>query len=197
MGVVEGAGGIVVERTITNGVVGPAFGVLIKRFNTDSHILAAGGVDKECTKTSGRVLVAFGVEIEGAITVGSVVAGDRVVGERISASGTIEKPGGVAKERINASGGVEATIGIAKQGSKTRRRILVAGSELVKRLEASASVPDPTGAADQHPSTFAIVGAGYGTVRVGTHRLRYRCKPKTSKQERDEKWWTCCFELNR
>ena len=140
---------------------------------------------------------AVGPDTEGAITVGSVVAGDRVVGERISASGTIEKPGGVAKERINASGGVEATIGIAKQGSKTRRRILVAGSELVKRLEASASVPDPTGAADQHPSTFAIVGARYGTVRVGTHRLRHRCKPKTGKQERDEKWWTCCFELNR
>jgi hypothetical protein len=110
------------------------------------------------------------------------LAAGGVVGERISASGTIEKPAGVAKERINASGGVEAAIDIASQCSKTRRRILVAGSDVVKRLETGAGVPHPNGAADEHPNTFAIVGAGYGTVRVGTHRLRHRRKPKTDKQ---------------
>ncbi len=57
---------------------------------------------------------------------------------------------------------------------------------MVKRLETGAGVPDPTGAADQHPTSFPIVGAGYATVRVGTHRSRHRCKPKTDKQERDE-----------
>ncbi len=117
-----------------------------------------------------------------------------VVRQRISASGTIEKPAGVAKKRINASCGIEAAINIAIQGSKTRRRILVAGREVVKRLETGASVPDPSGSVDEHPDTFAIVGAGYGTVRIGTHRLRHWCKPKAGKQQRDEKWWSCCFE---
>jgi len=56
---------------------------------------------------------------------------------------------------------------------KTRRRILIASSKVVKRLETSAGVPDPGGAADEYPNTFPIVGAGYGAVRVGTHRLRF------------------------
>src|SRR6266536_3012621 len=54
---------------------------------------------------------------------------------------------------------------------------------MVKRLETSAGVPDPTGPADQHPTTFAIVGAGYGTVCVGTQRLHRRCKPKTDNHD--------------
>jgi hypothetical protein len=74
---------------------------------------------------------------------------------------------------------------------------LIAGSEVVKCLETGAGVPDPTGAADEYPNTFAIVGAGYVTVRVGTYRLRHRCKPKTDKQERDEKERTCAFKINR
>ena len=146
----------------------------------------AGGVFKERTKTDGRIGVG-GVEVERSITIGCVVAAANVVRQRISASGIIEKPAGVAKERKNARGGVETAIGIAKQGSKTRRGILVAGSEVVKRLEASAGVPDPSGAVDQHPNTFAIVGAGYGAVRVGTHSFRHRCKPKTDKWEQEEK----------
>jgi hypothetical protein len=64
---------------------------------------------------------------------------------------------------------------------------LVAGSEVVKGLETSAGIPDPSGAADEDPNAFAIVGAGYGAVRVGTHCLRHRCKPKTDKWEQDEK----------
>ena len=147
----------------------------------------------ERSKTSGRI-VAGGVAVERSVTIGRVVIAANVVGERISASGTIGKPAGVAKERINASGGVVAAIGIVIQGSKTRRRILVAGSELAKRLETSACIPDPAGAADEHPDTFTIVGAGYSTVRVWTHRLRHRRKPKADKQERDKKWWNRCFE---
>jgi len=109
------------------------------------------------------------------------------VRERIGASGTIKKTAGVAKERINASSGVEAAIGIAKQGSKTRSRILVAGSEVIKRLETSSGVPDPSGAADERPDAFAIVGAGYGTARVGTHRLRRSAKPNADEHQRDER----------
>ncbi len=82
-----------------------------------------------------------------------------VIRERISASGTVKKPDRVGIERKNARGGVEAAIDIVKQGPKTRRRILVAGSEVVKRLETSAGVPDPSGAVDQHPNPFAIIGA--------------------------------------
>ena len=129
-----------------------------------------------------------GVAIERLITVGRVVVADCVVLERISASGTIIKPAGVARERINAGGGVEAAIGIAKQGSKTGRRILVAGSEVVKRLVTGAGVPDSTGAADQYPNTFAIVGAGYGALRVGTHRLRRWGKRKGAKCKEND----CC-----
>ena len=62
--------------------------------------------------------------------------------------------------------------------AKTCNLILVAGSEMVKRLESSAGVPDPSGAAHEHPNPFAVVGAGYGAVRVGTHRLRHQHKPK-------------------
>ena len=54
--------------------------------------------------------------------------------------------------------------------------------EVSKCLETSAGVPDPGGPADEHPDTFAIVGTGYVTVRVGTYRLRHRCKRKTDKQ---------------
>ncbi len=185
MGVVEGTNRIGGERVMTDCVVIAAGGVLIKRLKTDSHVVDAGGVDKERTKTIGRVIIG-GVAIERSITGGRVVVAGDVVRERICASGTIEKPAGVAKERINASGGVVAAIDIAIQGAETCRRILVAGSEVVKRLETSAGIPHPTGAADKHPNTFPIVGAGYGTVRVGTYRLRHRCKPKTDKHERDE-----------
>src|SRR6267143_6521314 len=136
----------------------------------DRGVVRAGGIAKERTKTSGRVIIG-GVAIERSITVGGVVVAGCVVRKRISASGAIEKPAGVAKERINASSGVVAAIDIAIQGSNTRRRILVAGSKVVKRLETSAGVPDPTGAADEYPDTFAIIGAGDGTVRVGTCRL--------------------------
>ena len=100
-------------------------------------------MDRERSKTSGRVATTRRVEIERRITVGSVVEANGVVRERISASGTVIKPARVAIERINARGGVEAAIDIAKQGSETGRRILVAGSEVVKRLEPSAGVPDP------------------------------------------------------
>ena len=55
---------------------------------------------------------------------------------------------------------LKAAVDIVSQGAKTRRRILVAGSEVVKRLETSAGVPDTSGAADEHPNTFAIVRAG-------------------------------------
>jgi hypothetical protein len=66
---------------------------------------------------------------------------------------------------------------------------------VVKRLETSAGVPDPSSPADEHPDTFAIVGARYGTLRVGTHRSRHRRKPKTGEHEPDENWWNCCFEV--
>ena len=151
----------------------------------DRGVVRAGGIAKERTKTSGRVIIG-GVAIERSVTIGRVVGAANVVRERVSAGGTIEKSAGVAKERENASGSVVAAIGIVSQGSKTRRRILVAGSEVVKRLETSASIPHPTGAANQYPNTFAIVGSRYTTVRVGTNRLRHRCKPKTDKHERDE-----------
>ena len=140
----------------------------------------------ECGKTSGRI-VASGVAIERTVTIGCVVIAANVVCERIVADCIVIPPSCVAKERINASGGVEAAIDIAKQGSKTRRRILVAGSEVVKRLETSAGVPDTSGAVHEHPNTFAIVGAGYGAARVGTDCLRHRCKPKTDKWEQEEK----------
>ena len=136
---------------------------------------------KEGSKTSGCV-EAGGVAVERSVTVGRVVDAVGVVRQRISASGTIEKSAGVAKERINASGGIEAAIDIAIQGSETRSRILVAGREVVKRLETGASVPDPSGSVDEHPDTFAIIGAGYGTVRIGTHRLHHRRKPKAGNQ---------------
>ena len=73
---------------------------------------------------------------------------------------------------------------------------MIAGSEVVKRLETSPGVPDPTGAADEHPNIFAIVGTRYATVCVGTHRLRHRCKPKAGQQERDKKERTCAFKIN-
>src|SRR5882672_6341423 len=159
------------------GVVETSAEVTKEREGTDGIVAGAGGISVEGCKTSGRVIIG-GVAIERTITVGGVVTAGCVVRKRISASGAIEKPAGVAKERINASSGVVAAIDIAIQGSKTRRRILVAGSEVVKRLETSAGIPHPTGAANKHPNTFPIVGAGYGTVRVGTYRLRHRCKPK-------------------
>ena len=126
----------------------------------------------ERIRTSGRVLLAFGVGTERSITVGRVVAAGGVVCERINASGTVKRSAGVAKERINTRGSVEAAIGIAKQSPKTGRRILVAVSEVVKHLEPSARVPDTGGATHQRASTFAIVGAWYGSVRVGTYSLR-------------------------
>jgi len=94
---------------------------------TVGRVEAAEGVAIERSVTVGRVIV-LDIEIEGSITVGRVVAAVGVVRQRISASSTVKKPAGVAKERKNASGGVEAAIGVAKQGSKTRRRVLVAGS---------------------------------------------------------------------
>ena len=99
----------------------------------------------------------------------------------MSASGTVKKAARVAKERINARGGVEAAIDIVKQGANTRRRILVAGSEVVKRLKASAGIPDTSGAADEHPNPFAVIATRDVALRVGAHRLRHRCKPKTDK----------------
>jgi hypothetical protein len=144
---------VVNERTITVGRVIIAGGVVIERLITVGRVEEAGVVFMERSRTSGRICVG-GVAIERSITVGRVeVAGD-IVGEGISASGTVKKPAGVAKERINARGGVEAAIGIAKQGPKTGRRILVAGSEVVKRLEPSAGVPDPTGCGSRAPQSL-------------------------------------------
>ena len=177
--------GVEQERINTICRVVEAGGVAIERLKTVGRIAETGGVFIERSKASGRV-EAGGVAIQRTVTSGRVVVAANVIRERISASGTIEKPVCVAKKRKNASGGVEATSGVAEQGSKTRRRILVAGSEVVKRLETSAGVPDPSSAADEHPDTFAIVGAGYGALRVGTHRLHRRCKSKTGKHERDE-----------
>ena len=113
----------------------------------------------------------------------------RVVRERISASGTVKKAARVAVERKNARGAVEAAAGIVKQGSKTSRRILVAGSEVVKRLEPSAGIPDTTGATHEHTNPFAIIGTRDIALRVGTYRFRHRRKPKTAQHERqrDEK----------
>ena len=105
------------------------------------------------------VLSSLGVEIERSITVGCIVVAVRVTRQRISASGTVKKAARVAKERKNARGGVVAAIDIVKQGPKTRRRILVADSEVVKRLETSAGVPDTSGAVHEHPDPFAIIGA--------------------------------------
>jgi len=139
----------------------------------------------ERSKTSGRVVVGA-VTLERSITIGRIVVAANVVGERVSASGSVEKPAGVAKERKNASGGIEAAISIVTQGAETRSHILVAGSEVVKCLETSAGVPDSSGAAHEHPDTFAIVRAEYGAFRVGTHRLRDRCKPRAGEEERDE-----------
>ena len=112
---------------------------------------------------------------------GTVAVAGGVMCERISASGSVKKAARVARERINARGGVEAAIDIVKQGSKTRRRILVAGSEVVERLEPSAGIPDTSGAVDEHPNPFAIVAGRYVAVRVGTDCLRHRCEPKTDK----------------
>ena len=170
----------------THDCVLKAINVIEERRSANCRVADAGGVFMERTKTSGRIVVG-GVAVERTITIGCVVIPANVGRERVSASGTIEKPASVAKERINASSGVVAAIDIAIQGSKTRRRILVAGGEVVKRLETSAGVPDTSGAADEDPNAFAIVGARYVTVRVGTYRLRHRCKPKTDKHEQDEK----------
>jgi len=171
-------GCVVKEGFKTLSRVGATFCVAIERFITGGRVGDAGGAAIKRTKTSGRVLLAYGVEIERSITVNSVVVAVRVVRQRISASADIKKPAGVAKERINASGCVEAAIGIARQGSKTRRRILIAGSEVVKRLETGAGVPDPSGAADEHTNTFAIVGARYVTVRVGPTACAISASPK-------------------
>jgi hypothetical protein len=129
--------------------------------------------------TDGRVTVGFGVVKERCITVGRVSVAVDVIRERIGASGTVKKPDGVAIDRINACSGVVTAIDIAKQGAKTRRRILVATGEGVKRLKTSAGVPDPSRAVHQHPNSFPIVGAGYGAIRVGPHRLHFWQKRKT------------------
>ena len=115
--------------------------------------------------------------------------------ERISASGTVKKADRVAIERKNARGGVEAAVDIVKQGSETGRRILVAGSEVVKRLEPSAGVPDPSRAAHKHPNTFPIVGSRGYAVRVGTYRLRHRQKREAASRSgmRSDR---SCFRLN-
>ena len=92
----------------------------------------------------------------------------------MSASGRVIKPAGVAKERINARGGIETAINIVKQRSNTGRRILVAAGEVVKRLEASAGVPDTSRAADEHPNPFAIIATRDVAARGGTDCLRHR-----------------------
>jgi hypothetical protein len=187
VGRVAGARSVTLERKSTDSRVGVAASVAKEGLNAVGRVGDAGGVAMERSKTSGRVVRAIGVAIERCVTMGRVAEAGGVVGERISASADVKKPAGVAEERKNASGSVVAAIGIVSQGSETGRCILVAGSEVVNRLENSAGVPDPRGAADEYPNTFAIVGAGYVTVRVGTHRLRHRCKPKARKQQQDEK----------
>ena len=188
------------ERVITDGCVkgartspqGPITHRIIlaadligeKRCIAMGVVEVAGGVVIERSITNSVVVDTVGVEIERRITVGTVAAGGGVERQRISAGGNVKKPDGVARERINARGGVEAATDIAKQGPNTGRCILVAGSDVVKRLETSAGVPDPSSEAHEHPNTFAIVGAGwYVTVRVRTHRLHHGRKPKTDKQK--------------
>jgi hypothetical protein len=73
---------------------------------------------------------------------------------------------------------------------------LVAGSEVVKRLEPSAGVPYPSGVADEHPNPFAIIGTWDVAIRVGSHRLHFWQKREAKEHECNEKWWSC-FELNQ
>ena len=152
-------------------------------------------VEIERSKTSGGVALG-GVAVERSVTIGRVVVAGDVAGERIRASGTIEKPAGVAKERINASGGVEAAIDIAIQGSETCRRILVAGREVVKRLETSAGVPDPSGAAQESVGSLSGIAAGVAAVRRRDDCSRFWQKAKAGKRHRQDNKGCEAFGFN-
>ena len=125
----------------------------------------AGGVLIEGAITSGRVT--FGVvTIERSITVGSVEAAFRVVGERISANGIVVPPVDIAIECINAVRGVVAAAGVAEQRSNTSRRIVLAGSVVIERLETKAAVPDPAGQTNKHPTAIGCVAIGQNAVQI-------------------------------
>src|SRR6266550_6510368 len=160
-----------------------AGGVAEQRLRAGGRVEAASCVVIERCITVIRVLVAGCVAVERSVTIGRVVIAADVARERISASGTIEKPAGVTKQRINASGGVEAAIGIASQGSNTHRRILVAGGQVIERLETKGCVPDPAGEAKEGLSALSGGSVGIASVWRWIKRLRHRRKRKAGERE--------------
>src|SRR4029077_11065013 len=158
-GGVEAAGGVGIERVLTDSRIGVAGAVALERTKTDSRVADTDGIVFERISSIGGVVIAGGVELERILTGGGVAVAGGVVSERVITIGSVEAAGGVAEEGERSISRVVAAAGIANESKRPCGRILRAGSVTEKRACPHGGIL-VCGVDKERPSANGVVEAG-------------------------------------